>query len=81
MKQAEMTEAALAAAFPDLETERVVITTTGDRRTDVALNEVAKAEGVWDKGVFIKELEVALENDEIHASATGALSKTARNSK
>lgn len=60
-----MTEAALAAAFPDLKTERVVITTTGDRRTDVALNEVAKAEGVWDKGVFIKELEVALENDEI----------------
>ena len=60
-----MTEAALASAFPDLKTERVVITTTGDRRTDVALNEVAKAEGVWDKGVFIKELEVALENDEI----------------
>lgn len=60
-----MTEAALAAAFPDLRTERVVITTTGDRRTDVALNEVAKAEGIWDKGVFIKELEVALENDEI----------------
>ena len=65
LKQAEMTESALAAAFPDLKTERVVITTTGDRRTDVALNEVAKAEGVWDKGVFIKELEVALENDEI----------------
>jgi hydroxymethylbilane synthase len=65
LKQAEMTEAALAAAFPDLKIERVVITTTGDRRTDVALNEVAKAEGVWDKGVFIKELEVALENDEI----------------
>jgi len=65
LKQAEMTEAALAAAFPDLSTERVVITTTGDRRTDVALNEVAKAEGVWDKGVFIKELEVALENKEI----------------
>ena len=65
LKQAEMTEAALAAAFPDLEVERVVITTTGDRRTDVALKEVAKAEGVWDKGVFIKELEIALENGEI----------------
>ncbi|MGJ8695206.1 MAG: hydroxymethylbilane synthase [Verrucomicrobiaceae bacterium] len=65
LKQAEMTEAALAAAFPELEVERVVITTTGDRRTDVALSEVAKAEGIWDKGVFIKELEVALENDEI----------------
>lgn len=65
LKQAEMTEAALASAFPELEVERVIITTTGDRRTDVALNEVAKAEGVWDKGVFIKELEVALQNDEI----------------
>lgn len=65
LKQAEMTEAALAVAFPELELERVVIKTTGDRRTDVALNEVAKAEGIWDKGVFIKELEVALESNEI----------------
>ncbi len=65
LKQAEMTEAALAAHFPDLEVERVIIKTTGDRRTDVALNEVAKAEGIWDKGVFIKELEVALETKEI----------------
>ena len=31
----------------------------------MALNEVAKAEGIWDKGVFIKELEVALEVGEI----------------
>lgn len=65
LKQAEMTEAALAKAFPDLQVERVVIKTTGDRRTDVALKDVAKAEGIWDKGVFIKELEVALENGEI----------------
>ena len=65
LKQAEMTEVALAAAFPDLEIERVIIKTTGDRRTDVALNEVAKVEGIWDKGVFIKELEVALDVGEI----------------
>lgn len=65
LKQAEMTEAALAEKFPELEVERVIIKTTGDRRTDVALNEVAKAEGIWDKGVFIKELEVALEAGEI----------------
>lgn len=65
LKQAEMTEAALAAAFPDLEVERVIIKTTGDRRTDVALKEVAKAEGIWDKGVFIKELEVALEEEAV----------------
>lgn len=65
LKQAEMTEAALAAAFPDLKVDRVIIKTTGDRRTDVALKDVAKAEGVWDKGVFIKELEIALEENEI----------------
>lgn len=63
--QAEMVEVALGKAFPDLEIERRVILTTGDRRTDVALSEVAKVEGVWDKGVFIKEIEVALENGEI----------------
>lgn len=65
LKQAEMTETALAAAFPDLHVERVIIKTTGDRRTDVALKDVAKAEGIWDKGVFIKELEAALESGEI----------------
>ncbi|MES2995428.1 MAG: hydroxymethylbilane synthase [Verrucomicrobiota bacterium] len=63
--QASMTEAALDAAFPGLIRERVVITTTGDRRTDVALSQVAKEEGVFDKGVFIKELEQALEDDSI----------------
>lgn len=65
LKQAEMTEAALSHAFPEVSLERVIIKTTGDRRTDVALADVAKAEGIWDKGVFIKELEVALEQGEI----------------
>jgi hydroxymethylbilane synthase len=63
--QATATEAALAAAFPDLLLERVIIKTTGDRRTDVALADVAKAEGVFDKGVFIKELELALDDGTI----------------
>jgi hydroxymethylbilane synthase len=63
--QATATEAALAAAFPDLQIERVVIKTTGDRRTDVSLANVAKAEGVFDKGVFIKELEIALDDGSI----------------
>ena len=63
--QAEMTEAALRSTFPDREIIRKVITTTGDRRTDVPLSQVAKSEGVLDKGVFTKELEVALENGEI----------------
>jgi hydroxymethylbilane synthase len=63
--QAEATEALLSQAFPHLTIERVIIRTTGDRRTDVALAEVAKAEGVFDKGVFIKELEQALDDGTI----------------
>jgi len=65
LRQAEMTEAILAETFPDLTVERVVIKTTGDIRTDVALKDVAKAAEIVDKGVFIKELEVALLNEEI----------------
>lgn len=65
LAQAEMTEKALAVAFPGREFVRKVITTTGDRRTDVPLSQVASSEGVLDKGVFTKELEVALENGEI----------------
>ena len=60
--QASATEALLRSAFSDLEIERRIIRTTGDRRTDVALAEVAKVEGVFDKGVFIKELELELES-------------------
>lgn len=63
--QATATEALLNAGFPDLRFERRVIQTTGDRRTDVALAEVAKAEGLFDKGVFIKELEQALDVGDI----------------
>ena len=63
--QATTTEDLLTRAFPDLTIVRDVIKTTGDRRTDVALNEVAKAEGVFDKGVFIKELEEALDSGAI----------------
>lgn len=63
--QAAATEVALARAFPELRFERRIIKTTGDRRTDVSLAEVAKAEGTFDKGVFIKELEQALDDGSI----------------
>jgi hydroxymethylbilane synthase len=63
--QATATEHLLAQAFPDLTLVRNVIKTTGDRRTDVSLSEVAKVEGIFDKGVFIKELEQALDTGEI----------------
>ncbi len=63
--QAVATENALRGRFPGLELVCTIIQTTGDRRTDVSLASVAKAEGVFDKGVFIKELELALESAEI----------------
>jgi hydroxymethylbilane synthase len=58
--QATATEGLLGAAFPETSFLRNVIKTTGDRRTDVSLADVAKSEGTFDKGVFIKELEEAL---------------------
>ncbi|MGB0775752.1 MAG: hydroxymethylbilane synthase [Akkermansiaceae bacterium] len=65
LAQAEMTEAVLREVFPEKEIIRKVIKTTGDKRTDVPLSQVAKVTGVLDKGVFTKELEVALEAGEI----------------
>ncbi|WP_343225986.1 hydroxymethylbilane synthase [Luteolibacter marinus] len=62
--QAAAVERTLSRAFPDLLISRNVIRTTGDRRTDVALADVAKAEGT-DKGIFTKELEIALAAGEI----------------
>ncbi len=62
--QSAAVERALSHAFPELRMQRKVIRTTGDRRTDVALSEVAKAEGT-DKGIFTKELEEALRAGEI----------------
>lgn len=63
--QADATETLLRRKFPELEVRRQIIKTTGDRRTDVALSEVAKSEGHLDKGVFTKELEIALSKGEI----------------
>jgi hydroxymethylbilane synthase len=64
LKQAEMVENALRAAHPELRVERKIITTTGDKRTDLRFSEFAQSAHV-DKGIFIKELEIALENCQI----------------
>ena len=64
LKQAEMVEAALRAAHPNLRVERKIITTVGDKRTDLRFSEFAQGAHV-DKGIFIKELEVALEAGQI----------------
>jgi hydroxymethylbilane synthase len=57
--QANAMKEAIATAFPELTVEVVVIHTKGDKILDVALSKIG------DKGLFTKELEVALLNNEI----------------
>ncbi len=65
LAQADMVTAALAARYPQLKVRREIIKTVGDRRTDVPLADVAKVSGVVDKGIFTKELEIALQDARI----------------
>ena len=59
-----MVENALRAAHPDLQVERVVIATTGDKRPDLRFSEFTTGDRL-DKGIFTKELEIALESGAI----------------
>lgn len=65
LAQADMVRAALALRYPELDVRREIIHTTGDRRTDVPLADVARVSGIVDKGIFIKELESALQEGRI----------------
>lgn len=61
LAQALETERLLCAQHQGLQVSRSIIKTIGDRRTDVPLADVAALSGgAVDKGVFTKELEVAL---------------------
>jgi len=62
LAQADMVTAALEAAIPGVEVERHIIVSTGDARPDLKLSEFG---GVLDKGIFTKELEIALAAGEI----------------
>ncbi|MFZ4764608.1 MAG: hydroxymethylbilane synthase [Roseimicrobium sp.] len=64
LRQAEMVEAALRAAHPGIHVEQKIITTIGDKRTDLRFSEFSTTAHV-DKGIFTKELEVALEAKQI----------------
>lgn len=57
LAQADLTEAALAQAHPDLQIERRTFTTRGDMKLDLSLLRAGEAGG---KGLFTKELEDAL---------------------
>ncbi len=57
LAQVDLTEAALAKAWPDLKTERQTFLTRGDQKLD--LNLLQKGDG-GGKGLFTRELEYAL---------------------
>jgi len=57
--QAYKAKSVIESHFPDIKTEIVKIETKGDKILDVALSKIG------DKGLFTKELEVALLNDEV----------------
>lgn len=67
LTQTEMVTAVLQAAHPGLVVERKIIQTSGDKRQDLRFSEFAGVAQV-DKGIFIKELEIALESGEIDAA-------------
>ena len=62
LAQADLVTIALKAAIPGIQIERHIIVSTGDARPDLKLSEFT---GVLDKGIFTKELEIALESKQI----------------
>ncbi len=67
LTQTTMVTAALQTARPHLTIERQIIQTSGDKRQDLRFSEFSDVANV-DKGIFIKELEIALENGQIDAA-------------
>lgn len=67
LTQTTMVTAALNTALPNLRVERQIIQTSGDKRQDLRFSEFSGVANV-DKGIFIKELEIALENGQIDAA-------------
>lgn len=67
LTQTRMVTEELQAAHPALEVVRQIIQTSGDKRQDLRFSEFSEHAHV-DKGIFIKELEIALEKGEIDAA-------------
>ena len=69
LTQTRMTKAFLADSLPGQVVEHEVIKTIGDKRPDLKLSEFSQGDSpVLDKGIFTKELELALEAGQIHAA-------------
>ncbi len=64
LTQTRMVKALLRDAHPDLDVSHTVIQTSGDKRQDLRFSEFQSQAHV-DKGIFIKELETALEQGTI----------------
>ncbi|MFC5455452.1 hydroxymethylbilane synthase [Prosthecobacter fluviatilis] len=67
LTQTTMVTAALQSAHPHLQIERQIIQTSGDKRQDLRFSEFSDVAQV-DKGIFIKELEIALADKQIDAA-------------
>lgn len=67
LTQTTMVTAALNAAHPALPITRQIIQTSGDKRQDLRFSEFSGVAHV-DKGIFIKELEIALAERQIDAA-------------
>lgn len=69
LAQADLVTEALNEAYPSLEVEREIVQTVGDRRPDLKLSEFSEGghgeEPLLDKGIFTRELEIALEEGRI----------------
>ena len=69
LMQTTMVTGALEEAVAELKVEREIIQTIGDKRTDLRFADFhGGAVPLADKGIFIKELEVALDEGRVHAA-------------
>jgi hydroxymethylbilane synthase len=69
LAQTKMVTQLLQERHPHLVIERKIIATAGDKRPDLRFADFTKGDNaVFDKGIFIKELEIALEEGEIDAA-------------
>ena len=69
LAQTSMVTEALKRAHPGLEGARAIINTIGDKRTDLRFADFhGGAVPMIDKGIFIKELEIALDEGHVHAA-------------